>query len=149
MAENSDGQDKIFDATPKRIEDAKKEGQVLTSKEVFVLSSMFSMILMGLLFYINSILGFIIIYRLSILIGKYSEVVKNFFIWLGKNSLNIFLFHPFFLSIVPYILIANLNQKEVYNKPEYLILIYVVIFCTVYGFHKAKIFLSKRFMNLR
>lgn len=101
------------------------------------------------LFYINSILGFIIIYRLSILIGKYSEVVKNFFIWLGKNSLNIFLFHPFFLSIVPYILIANLNQKEVYNKPEYLILIYVVIFCTVYGFHKAKIFLSKRFMNLR
>ena len=54
MAENSDGQDKIFDATPKRIEDAKKEGQVLTSKEVFVLSSMFSMILMGLLFYINS-----------------------------------------------------------------------------------------------
>ena len=54
MAENSDGQDKIFDATPKRIEDAKKEGQVLTSKEVFVLSSMFSMILMGLLIYINS-----------------------------------------------------------------------------------------------
>lgn len=54
MAENSDGQDKIFDATPKRIEDAKKEGQVLTSKEVFVLSSMFSMILMGLLIYFNS-----------------------------------------------------------------------------------------------
>ena len=54
MAENSDGQDKIFDATPKRIEDAKKEGQVLTSKEVFVLSSMFSMILLGFLFYINS-----------------------------------------------------------------------------------------------
>lgn len=54
MAENPDGQDKIFDATPKRIEDAKKEGQVLTSKEVFVLSSMFSMILMGLLIYINS-----------------------------------------------------------------------------------------------
>ena len=54
MAENPDGQDKIFDATPKRIEDAKKEGQVLTSKEVFVLSSMFSMILMGLLIYFNS-----------------------------------------------------------------------------------------------
>lgn len=54
MAENSDGQDKIFDATPKRIEDAKKEGQVLTSKEVFVLSSMFSMILMGFLIYLNS-----------------------------------------------------------------------------------------------
>ena len=90
------------------------------------------------LFYINSILGFIIIYRLSILIGKYSEVVKNFFIWLGKNSLNIFLFHPFFLSIVPYILIANLNQKEVYNKPEYLILIYVVIFCTKQSKRKKK-----------
>ncbi|MEK9691780.1 MAG: EscU/YscU/HrcU family type III secretion system export apparatus switch protein [Rhodospirillaceae bacterium] len=54
MAENSDGQDKIFDATPKRIEDAKKEGQVLTSKEVFVLSSMVSMIFMGLFIYINS-----------------------------------------------------------------------------------------------
>ena len=32
MAENSDGQDKIFDATPKRIEDAKKEGKSLPLK---------------------------------------------------------------------------------------------------------------------
>jgi flagellar biosynthetic protein FlhB len=54
MAENSDGQDKIFDATPKRIEDAKKEGQVMTSKEVFVLSSMVSLIFMGVFIYFNS-----------------------------------------------------------------------------------------------
>tara|TARA_B100000886_G_scaffold338187_1_gene300485 strand:- start:2424 stop:3569 length:1146 start_codon:yes stop_codon:yes gene_type:complete len=52
VAENSDGQDKVFDATPKRIEDAKKEGQVLTSKEVFVISSMISMILMGISAYL-------------------------------------------------------------------------------------------------
>ena len=81
MAENSDGQDKIFDATPKRIEDAKKEGQVLTSKEVFVLSSMFSMILMGLLFYINSNE----IIRRFTQYFKISNVYRNFSRLSGKH----------------------------------------------------------------
>ncbi len=42
MAEGDDGQEKTEDPTPKRKEQAKEDGKIITSKEVFVLSSIVS-----------------------------------------------------------------------------------------------------------
>ena len=42
MAEGDDGQEKTEDPTPKRKEQAKEDGKIVTSKEVFVLSSIVS-----------------------------------------------------------------------------------------------------------
>ena len=85
-----------------------------------------------------SLVAFIIIYKFSFFIEKYSRTIKLFLIWCGKHSLNIFLVHPFLLAIVPYILIANFNIKEVYSRIEYLLLIYLVVFLIVYLYEKIK-----------
>lgn len=49
MAENEDGQEKTEEPTPKKKQDAKQDGKVVTSKEMFVFASMLSaiVILMG------------------------------------------------------------------------------------------------------
>ena len=113
MAENSDGQDKIFDATPKRIEDAKKEGQVLTSKEVFVLSSMFSMILLGFLFYINSNE----IVRIFTQYFDWSDRVENITMlgYLRDFEFFSFLFILTFIILLPFI-ITFLTQLIVFRE---------------------------------
>lgn len=50
MAEQSEAQEKTIDPTPKRLQDAKEEGQILTSKELFVFTSAMSGFLCILLF---------------------------------------------------------------------------------------------------
>jgi hypothetical protein len=65
-------------------------------------------------------------------------------LWCGKQSLNIFLVHPFLLAIVPYILMANFNVKDVFSRPEYLLLIYAMVFLTVYLYKKLKDYISQR-----
>lgn len=89
-------------------------------------------------------LAFIIIYKLSIIIEKYSILPKKFLVWCGKNSLCIFLIHPFLLAIVPYILIANFNIKDVYSKTEYLILIYFIVFASVYLYEKVNAIINRK-----
>ena len=42
MASESDSQEKTEDPTPKRIEKAMEEGQVLSSKELFVFTTLFA-----------------------------------------------------------------------------------------------------------
>ena len=49
MAENEDGQEKTEEPTQKRLEKAAEDGQLLTSKEVMV----FTTLAMGLLLYIG------------------------------------------------------------------------------------------------
>ena len=67
---------------------------------------------------------------------------KTFNTCFNIESLNIFLVHPFLLAIVPYILMANCNVKDVYSRPEYLILIYGLVFLTVYLYRKLKGYIS-------
>lgn len=95
-------------------------------------------------FIIVATLAFMIIYKLSIIIEKYSIFLKTFLAWCGKNSLSIFLIHPFLLAIVPYILIANFNIKDVYSKTEYLILIYFFVFAVVYLYEKVKANINRK-----
>ena len=52
MAENEDGQEKTEEPTQKRLEKAAEDGQLLTSKEVMV----FTTLAMGLLLYILSLI---------------------------------------------------------------------------------------------
>ena len=89
-----------------------------------------------------AICAFVIIYKCSFLIEKKSNIFRSFLIWAGKRSLNIFLVHPFLLAIVPYILIANFNVKYVFSRPEYLVLIYSMVFLTVYLYEKLKIIIK-------
>ena len=91
-----------------------------------------------------AISAFIIIYKCSFLIERKSSLFRTFLIWAGKRSLNIFLVHPFLLAIVPYILIANFNVKDVFSKQEYLILIYLMVFLTVYFYQKLKTVIKNR-----
>ena len=88
--------------------------------------------------------AFVIIYKVSFLILKYSKVIKTLLLWCGKQSLNIFIIHPFLLAIVPYILLANFNIKGVYSKPEFILLIYLIVFILVYSYEAIKQFLSKK-----
>ena len=89
-----------------------------------------------------SLSAFFIIYKFSFLINNHLKLFKKFLLWCGKESLNIFLVHPFLLAIVPYILMANCNVKDVYSRPEYLILIYGLVFLTVYLYRKLKGYIS-------
>ncbi len=91
-----------------------------------------------------AISAFVIIYKCSFLIERKSSLFRTFLIWAGKRSLNIFLVHPFLLAIVPYILIANFNVKDVFSKQEYLILIYLMVFLTVYFYQKLKTVIKNR-----
>lgn len=91
-----------------------------------------------------AIMAFAVIYKFSFVIEKHSKLLKMFLLWCGKQSLNIFLVHPFLLAIVPYILMANCNIKDVYSKPEYLILIYVMIFLVVYLYERLKAFVFNK-----
>jgi len=95
-------------------------------------------------FIIVAILAFIIIYKFSFIIEKYSTLPKTFLVWCGKNSLSIFLIHPFLLAIVPYILTANFNIKGVYSKIEYLILIYFIVFVIVKIYEKLNVNITKK-----
>lgn len=92
-----------------------------------------------------SLSAFFIIYKFSFLIDNHLKLFKNFLLWCGKESLNIFLVHPFLLAIVPYILMANYNVKDVYSRPEYLILIYGLVFLTVYLYDKLKGYISQKY----
>lgn len=87
--------------------------------------------------------SFVVIYKVSFLIDKKSKLFRSFLAWSGKQSLNIFLVHPFLLAVVPYILIANFNLKDVFSKPEYLTLIYVIVFALVYLYERLKLYLLK------
>jgi len=88
--------------------------------------------------------AFVVIYKATFLIEKHSKPFKKFLLWCGKESLNIFLVHPFLLAIVPYILMANLNVKDVFSRPEFLVLIYGLVFLTVYLYNKLKGYISQR-----
>ena len=91
-----------------------------------------------------SLSAFFIIYKFSFLIDNHLKLFKKLLLWCGKESLNIFLVHPFLLAIVPYILMANFNVKDVYSRPEYLVFIYGMVFLTVYLYEKLKGYLSQR-----
>lgn len=100
-------------------------------------------------FIVDAIIAFTIIYKISFIIEKYSILTKAFLMWCGKNSLSIFLVHPFLLALVPYILIANFNVKEVYSKMEYLVLIYFVVFIIVYLYEKIKAKINRKNIPIR
>lgn len=91
-----------------------------------------------------AISAFVIIYKCSFLIEQKSRLFGTFLIWAGKRSLNIFLVHPFLLAIVPYILIANFDIKDVLSRHEYLLLIYALVFLIVYLYEKLKIAIKNR-----
>lgn len=93
-----------------------------------------------ILFFINAVFAFVAMYKLSSYIEKKGKLLKTFFVWCGKNSLNIFLFHPFLLAIVPYVLMANFNIQNVYERTEFVIMIYsfVLILVLLWNFIKAK-----------
>lgn len=91
-----------------------------------------------------AIASFVVIYKLTFLIEENSKPFKKFLLWCGKESLNIFIVHPFLLAIVPYILMANFNVKDVLSRPEYLILIYVMVFLTVYLYKILKGYIFQR-----
>ncbi len=91
-----------------------------------------------------SIAAFCVLYKLTFLLDKHLKLFRNFLLWCGKESLNIFLVHPFLLAIVPYILMANFNIKDVLSRPEYLLLIYAMVFLTVYLYKKLKDYISRR-----
>lgn len=44
--------------------------------------------------------------------------------------------HPFFLAIVPYILMANFKIKNVYSNPFWLLVIYIAILTIIYFYDK-------------
>lgn len=94
-------------------------------------------------FMLTAVFAFIIIYKLSFFIEKYSKLLKPFLTWCGKHSLSIFLVHPFLLAIVPYILMANFNVKDVYSRIEYLFFIYLLILFTVYLYERIKLVLKR------
>lgn len=96
-----------------------------------------------------SISAFVIIYKLSFLLLKHFKVFKKLLLWCGQESLNIFLVHPFLLAIIPYILTANFNIKEVYSKTEYLILIYIMVFMVVYFYRFSKNIIKKKVENYK
>lgn len=98
----------------------------------------------GYTFIFIAISAFVIIYKCSFLIEQKSRLFGTFLIWAGKRSLNIFLVHPFLLAIVPYILIANFDIKDVLSRHEYLLLIYALVFLIVYLYEKLKIAIKNR-----
>lgn len=89
-----------------------------------------------------AISGFIIVYKISFLVKEYSNLIKKFLLWCGKESLNILLVHPFLLAIIPYVLMANFNIKDVYSRLEYLLLIYLLVFIIVYLYRKLRIYIG-------
>ncbi len=93
-------------------------------------------------FIFSSFIAFITIYKLTFLIEKKSNIITKFLAWSGRNSLNIFLFHPFLLAICSYILIANFNIKDVYSRVDCYILICFIIFSSVYAYSNFKRFIK-------
>lgn len=91
-----------------------------------------------ILFIFNALMSLFILHRLSQIIDKQSILIKRFLIFSGKHSLAILLVHPFFLAIIPYILMANFNIKNIYDDSFWLIVIYFIVFVTVYGFDRSK-----------
>lgn len=87
---------------------------------------------------------FVVTYKITFLIKENSKPIKKFLLWCGKESLNFFIVHPFLLAIVPYILMANFNVKDVLSRLEYLLLIYVMVFLTVYLYKILKGYIFKR-----
>lgn len=91
-----------------------------------------------------SLTAFLFIYKFSFLLQRNSKILNPFLLWCGKQSLNIFLVHPFLLAIMPYILMANFNVKDVYSRLEYLVFIYSMVFLVVYLYEKVKILMLNK-----